>query len=200
MSYFSLLLIGDDPADLSLINSCLADDPAFHFELKAAATFDVALSLLPHYDFDVVFVDLALPDSSGLGTARRIIAEYSQAAVIVLSTPKNSEVAKQAVRYGAEDYIDKDTLSPIILMKSIYYSTDRKKLRQEKYDILSDLILAFEKIDHLESILPICAGCKKIYHEGKQWLRLDEYLEHFPDLVEGHTICPDCKKDIDDNS
>ncbi len=64
-----------------------------------------------------------------------------------------------------------------MLSKSITYAIERKKLLQEKYDVLSDLVLALEKIEYLESILPICAGCKKIYHEDKHWLSLEEYAQ-----------------------
>jgi DNA-binding response OmpR family regulator len=146
-----------------------------------------------------VLLDLELPDSSGLDTARRVITEYAETAVLVLSQPENKAITQQAVRYGAEDYLEKRLLSPILLFKSISYAIGRKKLLQEKYDILSDLVLALEKIEYLEGILPICVGCKKILLEDNQWLNLEDYVNKPSSRKVVRPICPDCRKDIENN-
>jgi len=200
MNDILILLVEENPADTSHIKEYLQEKHFFHFDLKEAESLGAALSLMSHYDFDVVLLDLVLPDSSGLDTARRIITKYPETAVIVLTNSEEEETARQAVRYGAEDCLDKTTLSSAMLTKSVAYAIERKKLILEKYDILSDLVLALDKIESLENVLPICAGCKKIYHEDKHhWLSLEE----FTDLKSGirtHTpLCPDCKQDIENN-
>jgi CheY-like chemotaxis protein len=199
MNKIVMLLVEDNPADISLIKEYLSEEPPFQYELIEADSLNAALSLLSHYDFDIVLLDLDLPDSSGLDTARRVITEYSETAVLVLSDPINKEVAQQAVRYGAEDYLTKNILLPTILYKSISYAIGRKKVMQEKFDILSDLVLALEKIEYLEGLLPICVGCKKILLEDNHWLNLEEYANESTGKKVVRPICPDCRKDIKTN-
>lgn len=201
MSEISILLVEDNSTDAAVIKKYLFEKPTPRFGIKEAESLQSALSLMPHYDFDVVLLDLGLPDSSGMDTARRVIAEYSDSAVIVLTDPKSETVALQAVRYGAEDYLSKPSLSPALLHKSISYAIERKKVLQEKYDVLSDLELALEKIEYLESALPICAGCKKIYHKGKKhWMSLEKYIHQQSKTGSINRICSDCQAEIDSNS
>ena len=200
MSNLLTLLVEDNPEDISRISEYLTEKPSLHFTLKVAESLESALSLLSHYDFDVVLLDLGLPDSSGLDTARRIIGEYPETAIIVLSGPKDEEVALQAVLYGAGDHLEKSALSSAMLVKSISYAIERKKILLEKYDVLSDLVLALEKIETLERILPICAGCKKIYHKERHWLTIEEYTRSLSGAGERHPICPDCRQHMERGS
>lgn len=194
-----LLLVEDNPFDVTLIKEYLAERPPFRYELMEADSLGVALSLLAHYDFDVVLLDLGLPDSSGLDTARRVITEFAETAILVLADAENDAIAQQAVRYGAEDYLQKKLLSSALLFKSIHYAIGHKRVLQEKYDILSDLALALEKIELLESLLPICLGCKKILHEDNHWMNLEEYVHQAASRKVIRPICPDCREDIDNN-
>jgi len=200
MSTISILLVEDSSADIAIIKEFLSKKPSFSFELQEAETLEAALSLQSSYDFDVVLLDLGLPDSSGLDTARRIIAQNPEAAVIILASPEDEEVALQAVHYGAEDHLPKRVLSAVLLGKSILYAIEHKKVLQEKFDILSDLVLALEKIEYLEGMLPICVGCKKIYHENKRWLSLEDYANQLSGSETPRSICPDCLEDIANNS
>jgi CheY-like chemotaxis protein len=194
-----LLLVEDNPLDVALIKEYLAARPPFLYDLMEADSLRAALSLLAHHDFDVVLLDLDLPDSSGLDTARRVITEYAETAILVLADGENDAIAQQAVRYGAEDYLEKNLLSSALLCKSIHYAIGRKRVLQEKYDILSDLVLALEKIDHLESLLPICLGCKKILHQDNHWMTLEEYVHQAAGRKVIRPLCPDCRQDIDNN-
>ncbi len=195
MNNISLLLVEGSPEERTLIQEYLAAAPSFQCSLTGAESLEASQSLLEHDDFDVVLLDLELPDSSGLNTARRMISELRETVVIVLSNPQDEEIAEQAVRYGTEDYIQKRFLSAAMLVKSIRYAMERKKIIQEKYDVLSDLVLALEKIDYLESLLPICIGCSKICGEDNHWLELDEFARQ-KSKAKTRLICSDCKNDL----
>lgn len=194
-----LLLVEDNPLDVALIKRYLAEKPPFQYDLMEADSLRAALSLLEHHDFDVVLLDLGLPDSSGLDTVRRVITEYAETAILVLTDAENGAIAQQAVRYGADDYLEKDLLSSTLLCKSIHYAIGHKRVLEEKYDILSDLVLALEKIEHLESLLPICLGCKKILHEENHWMNLEDYVHQAATRKVIRPICPECREDIDNN-
>ncbi len=199
MNDISILLVAGSPEERTLIQEYLSATSSFNANMSEAESLAAAIALLDRREFDVILLDLALPDSSGLDTARRIITELRQTAVIVLSNPEDVELGRQAVRYGTEDYIEKKFLSSAMLVKSIDYAMERKKIIQEKFDVLSDLVLALEKIDYLESLLPICIGCKKIFHEDNQWLDLEEYARTSAKTDRNRLICPDCQKDLEKN-
>lgn len=196
MNDISILLVDGNQEERTLIQEYLSATPSFRFSLLEAESLEAALSLLAHDDFDAVLLDLELPDSSGLDTARRMITELRDTAVIVLANPQEEGLAEQAVRYGTEDYIPKRFLSSAMLVKSIRYAMERKKIIQEKYDVLSDLVLALEKIDYLESLLPICIGCKKIFHKDNGWMDLEEFAGQSSAPTAGSLICPDCREEL----
>lgn len=198
MNHISILLVESNPGERALIQEYLSASPFLNFSLSEAESLKAALSLLAHNDFDVVLLDLELPDSAGLETVRNIIIELRETAIIVLSSPQSEELAEQAVRYGTDDYIQKNLLSSAMLTKSIRFAMERKKIIQEKYDVLSDLALALEEIDILESLLPICVGCKKIIGEEKRWLDLEEFVKQLKPRTRG-LICPDCQEGLDKN-
>lgn len=199
MNDIAILIVEGSAEERTLIQEYLSANPPFHFELTEAESLEEALSLFARRDFDVVLIDLELPDSSGLNTVRRMITELRETAVIVLANPEDKELAQHAVRYGTEDYIEKRFLSSAMLVKAISYAMERKKIIQEKYDVLSDLVLALEKIDSLESLLPICICCKKIYDANHHWLDLEEYARHSVKHKEVRPICPDCREDLTKN-
>lgn len=196
MEKLSILIIEDNPADALLIKEYLAEQNGFDFAASETNSLSSAMGLLTHYDYDVVLLDLSLPDSSGLDTVRRVIANYPEIAVIVLTGLQDEEVALRSVRYGAQDYLEKQTLSPLMLYKSIIYSIERKKALQEKDELLKDLTHALEKIESLEGILPLCVSCKRILGEDRQWLSIEEYIHHTNSGV-AQLICPACREDLE---
>lgn len=107
MNHISILLVESNPGERALIQEYLSASPSLNFSLSEAENLKAALSLLAHNDFDVVLLDLELPDSAGLETVRNIIIELRETAVIVLSSPQSEELAEQAVRYATDDYIQK---------------------------------------------------------------------------------------------
>lgn len=188
MDNISILIVEDNPGDSLLIKEYLAEGQRFSAEIMEAETLESALGLLVHYDFDVVLLDLSLPDSSGLDTVRRLITKFPELAVIVLTGLQDEEVALQSVRYGAQDYLEKQQLSANMLSKSIRYSIERKLAMQEKEELLNDLTLSLERIQSLEGMLPICVSCKKIHTADRQWLPIEEYVAN-----RSHLVCPNCR-------
>lgn len=199
MEKLSILIVEDTPADILLIKEMLTDIKKLSCELTEVATLQAAIGLLSHYEFDAVLLDLFLPDSQGIETVRRVITRFPNSAVVVLTGVHNDQMAAQAVRYGAQDFLEKQDLSPIMLQKSVMYAIERKKFLQEKEDLLDDLNLALKKIESLEGILPLCLCCKRILDVNKQWFGIDEYLSHHPDTEVINLVCPECAKDLEND-
>lgn len=196
METISVLLVEDSKEDLLQLKKNLEIMPGKPVTSQETSTLESAVSLLSHYDFDVVLLDLFLPDSTGVDTVRRIISECEYVAVIVMTDVQDEEIASHSVRYGAMDYLDKKQLTPLLLRKAIHYAMERKQLLLEKEDLLFDLSLAYKKLEAFEGILPLCVSCKKILNDATEWQELEDYLSACSDTEVMKLLCPECQKDI----
>ena len=193
MDHIAVLLVEDNPEDILLIRKYLAEERNYRFECFEVRSLKGALDLLPHYDFDAVLVDLNLPDSAGFDTVRKITTQLPDTAVIILTGLQDDEIALQAVRYGAQDFIEKSQLIKPTLSKSIRYAIERKKVHQEKEDLLVDLNHALHHIELLESLLPLCISCKKILGTDNNWYSLQNFSNRVATKHSHDPICPECQ-------
>lgn len=99
----SLLVIDDEPQIQRLLKIGLA---AEKFKVTEARTAESALSQIAAANFDVVILDLGLPDRSGFSVLEEI-RKHSKAPVIVLSVRNDEGVKVKALDLGADDYITK---------------------------------------------------------------------------------------------
>lgn len=196
MDHIAILVVEDNQEDILLIKEYLAEEQRCCFECFEAQSLKTALELLPHYDFDAVLLDLNLPDSAGLDTVRKITTQLPDTAVIVLTGLQDDELALQSVRYGAQDFIEKSQLIPSTLGKSILYAIERKKVHQEKEDLLEDLNQALLHIEMLESLLPLCISCKKILGADNNWYTLKDYSKRIATEHSDDLICPECRSSL----
>lgn len=192
MKKISVLIVEDNPADALLIKEHLNDISGEYYATEEVETLAGALQKISHSDFDVILLDLSLPDSQGFDTVRTVVSKFPQSVIIVLTGLQDEQLALQAVRYGAQDYLEKNLISPALLHRSISYSIERKKAMQDKEDLLSDLSEALNRIEQLQGILPICASCKKIRNDGGNWEQIEVYIKNHSNADFTHSICPDC--------
>lgn len=188
------ILVVERDKDTSQILICLQAQPKGKTEIHTAESLEEALRLLAHQMFDVILVDPDLADTQGIDTIRRLVNVSPESAIIVISDHRGDErLAIRSVRFGAQDYIEKQHLSPFSLSKSIRYAVERKNIMQEKIELLTDLTNALGKVDTLQSILPLCRGCQKLYDEtGARWLEIDAYLKIIRSK-RPRGLCPDCR-------
>jgi signal transduction histidine kinase len=88
---------------------------------------DVAVQCLSKARFDVVLLDLSLPDSFGLNTVRKLQALAPDMPVIVLTGVDDRQLALQAMAVGVQDYLVKGQISAPLLERAIRYAIERKK-------------------------------------------------------------------------
>jgi PAS domain S-box-containing protein len=100
------------------------------FEITAAGRLDEALERLRETEFDVILLDLSLPDSSGLETVTRIRAAALRTPMVVLSGQDDEEVALRALQSGAEDYLVKGRGGGDTIARVIRYSIERKNAQE----------------------------------------------------------------------
>jgi PAS domain S-box-containing protein len=124
--HIHLLLIEDNPGDAGLIREMLAEARGMSFELEWTETLSQGIVRLALGGIDVVLLDLALTDSTGLETLRRLRAASPYApVVVVLSGLSDEEISFQAVQQGAQDYLIKGQVDSSLLIRSIRYALER---------------------------------------------------------------------------
>jgi DNA-binding NarL/FixJ family response regulator len=197
MDQISVLIVEDNPGDILLIKEYLSEKQDADYVITETDTLEAAIGLISEGDYDVILLDLSLPDSMGLDTVRKVITTSPDTAVIVLTGLQDENIALQAVRYGAQDYLEKQFLTPPMLYKSIIYAIERKRVMQEKEDLLNDLIRALEKIEKLEGILPVCVSCKKIMDENHQWHHIEDYIRSRSGAEVVQLVCPACMRELE---
>jgi len=87
----------------------------------------VAIQYLSAQRFDVVLLDLSLPDSFGLDTVRQLHELAPDIPVVVLTGVDDRELALQAMAIGAQDYLVKGQISAQLLERAVRYAIERKK-------------------------------------------------------------------------
>jgi DNA-binding NtrC family response regulator len=130
-----ILLIEDDIDDALILSDCLADADVVKTTLIHAKRLDDGLICLQEEQFDIVLLDLGLPDSQGLETLNKIRLSMPTIPVIVLTRFDNVETAILAVQMGVQDYIIKGNLSGDQLVRSILYAIERNRLLNERIQI-----------------------------------------------------------------
>src|SRR5687768_16897358 len=100
-SPLTVLLVEDDPTDAFLIARALKKASA-GVELSHVRLLSEALTLLSTKSFDVVLLDLSLPDEKGLGTLEKVLQVNSSVPVVVLTGLESEQLALEAVKGGAQ--------------------------------------------------------------------------------------------------
>ncbi len=136
-----VLLIEDDAEDAELIQGLLSKVAAHSrkFRIECASRLKDGLERLASNDFDVVLLDLSLPDSQGLETFLQLKREESKIPVVVLTGLDDETVALEAVRQGAQDYLVKGDVDGKILSRVMTYAIERKRFDDQKDEFLSNV-------------------------------------------------------------
>jgi diguanylate cyclase (GGDEF)-like protein/PAS domain S-box-containing protein len=81
-----------------------------------------------------VVVDLSLPDSTGIETFDRLFRAAPQIPFLILATPEDEEMAKLAIRRGAQDYISSGPINGRVLLKIVNNMIERAAIIEALYD------------------------------------------------------------------
>lgn len=135
-----VLIIEDNPGDARLVEEMLIRaSSATRFELAHVGRIGEGLALLAEGRFDVVLLDLSLPDGHGLDTIVRFRAGCQQLPIVVMSGLGDEELAVSAVQSGAQDYLVKGRVDGDLLVRSIRYAIERKRVESERDQLMAQL-------------------------------------------------------------
>ena len=123
-----VLLIEDNAGDYEIILQMLEVSEKAEFKLTYTPRLVSGLKLLESKKFDIILLDLGLPDSVGLESFKTILNKHPAIPIIILTGLANEEIGIQAIRYGAQDYLVKGEFNGKLLVRAIQYAIERKKL------------------------------------------------------------------------
>jgi len=126
-----VLLIEDNPGDVRLIREMLAEAGTSDIGIESAESLSAGLEILTTGGLDVILLDLGLPDSQGLATLGRLYARVPHIPIVVLTGHGDEAVAIEAVKQGAQDYLVKGEVDEKLLVRSIHYAVERRRLLAE---------------------------------------------------------------------
>jgi len=130
-----VLLVEDNPGDATLVEHHLRQgsvfDVADEVGLTTVESIERAREDLETGGYDLVLLDLGLPESSGLDTLDRIVSDARQIPIVVLTGLDDHETAVQAIQHGAQDYLPKGELDTDRLMRSLRYAVEREKQERQ---------------------------------------------------------------------
>lgn len=124
-----ILLVEDDPDDVWLMRNLLGDRWDGPFELIHVELLTSAVELCGRQNFDVILLDLGLPDSRGLVTFVKMQAAAENTPIVVLSGYADESMAIKAVQAGAQDYLVKGQVNDNSLVRSLRYAIERTRRR-----------------------------------------------------------------------
>ncbi|HIE32316.1 MAG TPA: response regulator [Methanosarcinales archaeon] len=125
-----VLLVEDDPADVKLVQMALSGS-GHAYETEVVGSISAATERLHAGRFDVVLLDLGLPDSRGLDTVSKIHDGHPRIPVAVLTGLDDEEAGICAMQRGAQDYLVKGDVTSRLLTRSIRYAIERKRAEEE---------------------------------------------------------------------
>ena len=123
-----LLLVEDNASDARLVCETLRDVPDGEFAIEIVTDLASAVAMLAERHFDAVLLDLSLPDSQGTATVETINREAPHVPLVVLTGLEDSAVAYDALKKGAQDYLNKGQLDAPLLARAIRYAIQRKAI------------------------------------------------------------------------
>ncbi|NPV14898.1 hybrid sensor histidine kinase/response regulator [candidate division WOR-3 bacterium] len=126
-----ILLVEDNPGDARLVKETIAEADGGRFEITHLVRCEEATQRLKEESFDVVLLDLSLPDSKGLETVARVNTVAPQVPIVIMTGLDDEEMAVAVAKMGAQDYLVKGHIDSRGLVRSLRYALERKRQELE---------------------------------------------------------------------
>jgi len=143
----NILLVEDSPSDAALLQECLTQNGLGSFRFARAESLAEAIQRLRNEKYDVLLLDLSLPDSQGPETFLRARAAAPDLPVVVLTGIEDEAVGLEAVRHGIQDYLIKGQAHGRQTARAIRYAIERKRAETALKQAEADLQLERSRLE-----------------------------------------------------
>ena len=126
-----ILLVEDNAGDARLLRELLAEVGAGRFVLTHVDRLDAGIRCLNRAAFDIILLDLSLPDSQGAETLVRMHAAAQGIPIVLMTGLEDEELGLQLIQAGAQDYLVKGQVTAALLSRALKYAVERKRLEEK---------------------------------------------------------------------
>ncbi|HEV8184312.1 MAG TPA: PAS domain S-box protein [Chthoniobacterales bacterium] len=173
----AVLLVEDDSAQaVPLLHLLRARLPTGSSAVHATSLAE-ALERVTTNQFDIVLLDLGLPDSDGMATLESVRSANSEIAIIILTGREDDELVRMAVRIGADDYFVKGEIAIAALIRAVGYAIERRRLARELFSalesrrrILDSSLDVICTLDAAGRFYEVSAACETVWGYTRQEL------------------------------
>ena len=169
MKSIRLLLVEDNPADARVVERHLKDAGLAQVNCEVVQTAAAATERLQKVEYDLVLLDLGLPDATGLEALRALRAVADLTPIIVLTGSDDYKQGLTAVREGAQDYLEKRRVNAGMLSRVVSYSVERNMFHRDlvratrRYqDLFNNVPVALFTANHDGALKTANAACMKM--------------------------------------
>lgn len=135
----NVLFVEGNASDARLIEKNLSSGDHLHIDFEEAGTLEKALQLLTEKSFDLILVNLFLPDCQNLETLTRILAVAPHQPVVILSDQDDESLAMKTIQMGAQDFLIKSDMKSGWLRRALFHAILRKRIEVNQRKNRSDL-------------------------------------------------------------
>ena len=132
----SILLVEDSAADACYVREIL---PSSRYQVEHVVSLAAAVRLLSERQFDVILLDLSLPDGSGLDSVIAMVNIALSTPIVILSGLDDEVISIKAVKCGAQDYILKREATESTLCRAVRYAIERKFAEEQLLEAKHEL-------------------------------------------------------------
>ncbi len=186
-----VLIVEDSEVDRRILESMLYEPTCHISSLKTTASLNSAIKEIETNQFDVVVLDLNLPDSNGFHTLTAINKKFPHLAIVVNTGAYEDSVGIKALSLGAQDFLLKGKYTTYLLNKTLRYALERKRLEKELIKTHEELRETQAQLIHSEKMKIIGALASGVAHEVKNPLAVIlygiTYLEHHLQKIDDQT-------------
>jgi signal transduction histidine kinase len=125
-----ILLVEDSPSDAALLEESLGAETRAQFQFTLVESWAEATKRLRQCPFDLMLLDLSLPDIHGRETFIQARAQAPRLAIVVLTGVNDEALGLEAVRHGIQDYLLKGEADGRQTARAMRYAIERKRAEE----------------------------------------------------------------------
>jgi diguanylate cyclase len=152
LSTVKILLVEDYPDFARIVNHLLVSERQPKFEIENAQSLSEALQKLNRQFFDLILLDLGLPDSQGMDTFDQIAALHKKIPIVILSGMDDENLSLALVKKGAQDYIVKNDIDERFFARILKHALERYD-QQKQVEELNEKLERLSFLDPLTELL-----------------------------------------------
>ncbi|MBP1740239.1 MAG: hypothetical protein H6Q48_2532 [Deltaproteobacteria bacterium] len=188
-----ILLVEGNPEEVTFFLSVQPTLPELRLEWVRVERLGQAIHRLGEERFDIILLDLSLPDNQGLETLTKIRTRAGNTPIIVLVGTDEEETAIQAVQKGAQDYLDRRQRDSRLLLRSIHCALERHRFIEELIHANQNILAEQKSLVEEDRFNLLLKVTGTTVHELKQPLtallgniELMKLSEENPEGMKGH--------------